>query len=61
MEKRKIGILSSKMEGYNDKIESQRRKMGGINASRDADRAIQKQIKTMENRLEKTYIKHNEV
>ncbi|GMH39417.1 hypothetical protein BSKO_07315 [Bryopsis sp. KO-2023] len=60
LEKRKIGMLTQKIGDCNSKIHTQRIRMGGINASREADRSLQKQIKVLENRLEKAYIKYNE-
>ena len=38
----------------------QRKKMGGINAARENNAQVQKQIKVLENRLEKAYVKDNE-
>ena len=44
----------------NQKIMEQRKKMGGINAARENNQQIQKQIKVLENRLEKALVKYNE-
>ncbi|CAD7704774.1 unnamed protein product [Ostreobium quekettii] len=60
LERRKIGMLDQRIEDCQSKIITQRRKMGGINAAREGDRALQKQIKILENRLEKAYVKYNE-
>jgi len=35
--------------------------MGGINASKDANQQVQKQIRILENRLDKALVKFNEV
>jgi len=39
---------------------SQRKKMGGVNAARENNVQVQKQIRVLENRLEKAYVKYNE-
>ena len=54
-------MLDQRIEDFQSKICTQRRRMGGINAARESDRVLQKQIKVLENRLEKAYIKYNEV
>lgn len=54
-------MLAQKIEDHNCKIQTQRLKMGGVNAACEADRSLQKQIKIYENRLDKAYIKYNEV
>jgi len=61
MEKRKIGMLDMRMEELRGKICTLRKSMGGVTASRDADRTLEKQIKVLENRLEKAYRKYSEV
>jgi hypothetical protein len=38
----------------------QKQKMGGVNASKENDAMIGKQIRTLENRLDKALIKFNE-
>lgn len=54
-------MVTQKIDDHNSKIQTQRLKMGGINAAHEADRSLQKQIKIYENRLDKAYIKYNEV
>ena len=44
-----------------EKIKTLRRDMGGIDAARDEDRSLEKQIKILENRLEKAYKTYSEV
>jgi len=34
--------------------------MGGVNAARENNVQVQKQIRVLENRLEKAYVKYNE-
>ena len=48
------------MELMHKKIWEQRQKMGGINASRENNQAISKQILILENRLDKALKKYNE-
>lgn len=48
------------MEIMHKKIWEQRQKMGGINASRENNQAIAKQIQILENRLDKALKKYNE-
>ena len=50
-----------KTEDLREKIKNLRHTMGGIDAAREADRALEKQIKILENRLEKAYRKFSEV
>ena len=48
------------MEIMHKKIWDQRQKMGGINASRENNQAIAKQIQILENRLDKALKRYNE-
>ena len=48
------------MQLMHKKIWEQRQKMGGINASRENNQAIAKQIAILENRLDKALKKYNE-
>lgn len=64
---RKIGLersrlleLEEKTSSLQGKIGGQRKAMGGINAAREANIQTQKQIRILENRLEKMYHKYNE-
>ena len=60
VEKRRIKELDKQMELMHKKIWEQRQKMGGINASRENNQAISKQIQILENRLDKALKKYNE-
>ena len=60
MEKRRVAELDKQTALMNQKIMEQRKKMGGINAARENNQQIQKQIKVLENRLEKALVKYNE-
>ena len=60
LEKRRIQELDKQMEMMHKKIWSQRQKMGGINASRENNQAIAKQIQILENRLDKALKRYNE-
>ena len=44
----------------NQRIMEQRRQMGGVNAARENNQQTQRQIKILENRLEKALVKYNE-
>ena len=48
------------MEIMHKKIWEQRQKMGGVNASRENNQAIAKQIQILENRLDKALKRYNE-
>ena len=60
LEKRRIDELDKQMQLMHKKIWEQRQKMGGINASRENNQAIAKQIAILENRLDKALKKYNE-
>ena len=60
LEKRRIDELDKQMQPMHKKIWEQRQKMGGINASRENNQAIAKQIAILENRLDKALKKYNE-
>ena len=61
LEKRRIGFVEMKADEVRDKIDRVRQSMGGINASRECDRSLEKQVKILENRLEKSYRSYSEV
>lgn len=42
------------------KVLEQKQKMGGVNASKENDAMITKQIRILENRLDKTLVKFNQ-
>ena len=53
MEKRRISELDNQIKIMQSNILEQRRKMGGVNAAKENHAQIQKQIKILENRLDK--------
>jgi hypothetical protein len=59
-EKRRIEELDSNIKELNAAILDQRKKLGGANAVRENSMRTQKQIKILENRLEKSLLKFNE-
>ena len=50
VEQRRIEELDRQIKKMQENILQQRREMGGVNASRDNNKAIQKQIRMLENR-----------
>ncbi|KAL3134677.1 Outer dynein arm protein 1, variant 3 [Trebouxia sp. C0010 RCD-2024] len=56
----KLIELEEKANSLQGKIGTQRKAMGGVNAAREANIQTQKQIRILENRLEKMYHKYNE-
>eukprot|EP00232_Nephroselmis_pyriformis_P003386 CAMPEP_0182912456 /NCGR_PEP_ID=MMETSP0034_2-20130328/37522_1 /TAXON_ID=156128 /ORGANISM="Nephroselmis pyriformis, Strain CCMP717" /LENGTH=532 /DNA_ID=CAMNT_0025049131 /DNA_START=62 /DNA_END=1660 /DNA_ORIENTATION=- len=59
-EKRRVQELDKQISLYQQKIMEQRKKMGGVNAARENNQQINKQIKILENRLDKALVKYNE-
>lgn len=59
-ERKNISIMEEQVAILKQKILHQRRAMGGVNASKDNHFMIQKQIRILENRLEKALVKFNE-
>ena len=53
-------MLDQQLGDVNVKLVTTRRRMGGINSAKEQNVAIVKQIKILENRMEKAYIKFNE-
>ena len=60
MEKRNIKVMEEQISLMRQKILHQRKVMGGVNAARDNQAMIQKQIRILENRLDKALVKFNE-
>lgn len=60
MQQRKIGELEEQMKIAQMKVLEQKQKMGGVNASKENDATIAKQIHILENRLDKTLVKFNQ-
>mmetsp|Transcript_34637 Transcript_34637/g.43729 ORF Transcript_34637/g.43729 Transcript_34637/m.43729 type:complete len:523 (-) Transcript_34637:275-1843(-) len=59
-ERRKINKLDRDITDMEYKTLEQRQKMGGVNASKENNMMISKQIKVLENRLDKALVKFNE-
>lgn len=59
-ERKNISIMEEQVAIMKQKMLHQRRAMGGVNASKDNHFMIQKQIRILENRLEKALVKFNE-
>jgi chromosome segregation ATPase len=60
VEKRRIEELDKQIKKMQGTILVQRKEMGGINASRENNQQVQKQIRILENRLDKALVKFNE-
>ena len=60
MERKNIGLMEEQIAIMRGKILNQRRAMGGVNASKENHYMIEKQIRILENRLDKSLIKFNE-
>lgn len=54
-------MLQQQLEQLQSKLGCTRTAMGGIFSAKEKTQALQKQIKILENRLEKQFIKYNEV
>jgi hypothetical protein len=59
-ERRNIQTMEEQIQIMKNKVLQQRRDMGGVNASKENNYMIQKQIRILENRLEKALVKFNE-
>lgn len=59
-ERNNIATMEEQIEILKSKSLQQRRSMGGVNASKENHYMIQKQIRILENRLDKSLIKFNE-
>ena len=60
VESRAVRTREEQIQLMKDKIKAQRKHMGGINAARENQHMIQKQIRILENRLDKALVKFNE-
>lgn len=60
LERRRLNELHETGKKISDKIKSGRKKNGGVNAAQESNWSVQKQIKILENRLEKCNHKYNE-
>jgi len=59
LQRRHVSDLDKQIADMNEKIAEQRKKAGGYNGTRDNHAQIQKQVKTLENRLDKAMQKYN--
>lgn len=59
-ERKKIEDLDKAIAKYQEKILEQNARLGGVNASQQNNQMIHKQIKILENRLDKSLLKFNE-
>ena len=59
-EKKNISTMEEQISIMKQRILHQRRSMGGVNASKENQYMIEKQIRILENRLEKALVKFNE-
>jgi hypothetical protein len=60
VERRHIEELDKQIKKMQVTIFQQRKEMGGVNASRETNQHVQKQIRILENRLDKALVKFNE-
>merc|ERR1711871_325523 len=60
LEKRRIEELDKSVSTLNKRASDQRTKVGGVHAAREANLKTQKQIKVLENRLDRSLVKFNE-
>ena len=58
--KSQTGEINKQIKLMQEKILIQRKKMGGVNAARENQLMVQKQIRILENRLDKALVKFNE-
>jgi len=59
-EKKTCEVLKQQLNILKSKVQQQRKVMGGVNASRDNHNMVNKQIRILENRLDKALIRFNE-
>lgn len=60
-ERRKIEDLDREILKYQEHIIEQKKRLGGVNAATINNQLVQKQIKVLENRLDKSLLKFNEM
>ena len=61
MERAKIAELDRQIMTYQEQILDQKTRLGGVNAALVNNKLIQKQIKVLDNRLDKSLLKYNDV
>lgn len=59
-ERRRIEQLDTQIKKMEEQVLKQRKDMGGVNASQESSQHVQKEIKRLENRLDKALVKFNE-
>ena len=59
IEKNRISRMEDEIESMRTKIWQQRRSIGGVNAARENQLTIEKQVRILENRLEQALVKYN--
>lgn len=59
-ERKKVEELENEITLYHEKIIQQKARMGGINAAQINNKLVQKQIRQLENRMDKNLTKYNE-
>lgn len=60
-ERKKIEELDKSIQSYQERILEQKSRLGGVNAAQENNILIQKQIQVLENRLNKSLLKFNEI
>jgi coiled-coil domain-containing protein 63/114 len=60
IQEKNVGEINKQIKLLQEKILIQRKKMGGVNAARENQLMVQKQIRILENRLDKALVKFNE-
>ncbi|KAK3273593.1 Outer dynein arm protein 1 [Cymbomonas tetramitiformis] len=60
MERRRLEEIEKQSRVAATKIREERARLGGVNATKENDQQIQKQVKVLENRLDKALVKFNE-
>ena len=58
-EKERISSIERQISAFRENIWRQRRSMGGVNASAENQRLVEKQVRILENRLDQALIKFN--
>lgn len=60
LERRKVLMLQQRLDTASNQLGATRTAMGGLFSARDKSISLAKQIKILENRLEKAFVKFNE-
>ena len=60
VQERNISDLEKQTKLMQEKILLQRKRMGGVNAAKENQQMVNKQIRILENRLDKALVKFNE-